>query len=88
MELFLHMKPRLIVNLFWLSTNAQTLLAISTPKMSRASIPTNTVPISSTPNKKVWNYITQFVELNRFTNSPVAKIEKQRKEIHPRAAES
>lgn len=23
-------------------------------------------------NKKVWNYITQFAEFNRFTNSPVA----------------
>ena len=25
-----------------------------------------------TNNKKVWNYITQFAEFNRFTNSPVA----------------
>ena len=28
--------------------------------------------IFHTNNKKVWNYITQFVEFNRFTNSPVA----------------
>lgn len=28
--------------------------------------------IFHTNNKKVWNYITQFAELNRFTNSPVA----------------
>ena len=28
--------------------------------------------ISHTNNKKVWNYITQFAEFNRFTNSPVA----------------
>ncbi len=26
----------------------------------------------NTNNKKVWNYITQFAEFNRFTNSPVA----------------
>ena len=51
--------------------------------------------IFHTNNKKVWNYITQFAEFNRFTNSPVAnymwgvvtpeeakaKIEEQRKEI-------
>lgn len=30
------------------------------------------VHISSTPTKKVWNYVTQFAEFNRFTNSPVA----------------
>ena len=29
--------------------------------------------IFHTNNKKVWNYITQFAEFNRFTNSPVAK---------------
>ena len=28
--------------------------------------------IFHTNNKKVWNYITQFAEFNRFTNSPVA----------------
>ena len=28
--------------------------------------------IFHTSNKKVWNYITQFAEFNRFTNSPVA----------------
>ena len=28
--------------------------------------------IFHTKNKKVWNYITQFAEFNRFTNSPVA----------------
>ena len=28
--------------------------------------------ILHTNNKKVWNYITQFAEFNRFTNSPVA----------------
>lgn len=28
--------------------------------------------IFHTNNKKVWNYITQFTEFNRFTNSPVA----------------
>ena len=28
--------------------------------------------IFHTNNRKVWNYITQFVEFNRFTNSPVA----------------
>ena len=28
--------------------------------------------IFQTNNKKVWNYITQFAEFNRFTNSPVA----------------
>ena len=28
--------------------------------------------IVHTNNKKVWNYITQFAEFNRFTNSPVA----------------
>jgi len=28
--------------------------------------------IFHTNNKEVWNYITQFVEFNRFTNSPVA----------------
>ena len=28
--------------------------------------------IFHTHNKKVWNYITQFAEFNRFTNSPVA----------------
>ena len=28
--------------------------------------------IFHTNNKKIWNYITQFAEFNRFTNSPVA----------------
>ena len=28
--------------------------------------------IFHTNNKKVWDYITQFAEFNRFTNSPVA----------------
>lgn len=28
--------------------------------------------IFHTNNKQVWNYITQFAEFNRFTNSPVA----------------
>ena len=28
--------------------------------------------IFHTNNKRVWNYITQFVEFNRFTNSPIA----------------
>ena len=28
--------------------------------------------IFHTNNKKVWNYVTQFAEFNRFTNSPVA----------------
>ena len=28
--------------------------------------------IFHTNNKKVWSYITQFAEFNRFTNSPVA----------------
>lgn len=28
--------------------------------------------IFHTNNRKVWNYITQFAEFNRFTNSPVA----------------
>ena len=28
--------------------------------------------IFHTNNKRVWNYITQFAEFNRFTNSPVA----------------
>lgn len=28
--------------------------------------------IFHTNNKKVWNYITQFAEFNRFTNSPLA----------------
>ena len=28
--------------------------------------------LPDTNNKKVWNYITQFAEFNRFTNSPVA----------------
>lgn len=28
--------------------------------------------IFHTNDKKVWNYITQFAEFNRFTNSPVA----------------
>ena len=30
--------------------------------------------IFHTNNKKVWNYITQYAEFNRFTNSPVAII--------------
>ena len=28
--------------------------------------------IFHTNNKKIWNYVTQFAEFNRFTNSPVA----------------
>ena len=28
--------------------------------------------IFHTNNKEVWNYVTRFVEFNRFTNSPVA----------------
>ena len=33
--------------------------------------------IFHTNNKKVWNYITQFAEFNRFTNSPVANYKGQ-----------
>ena len=32
----------------------------------------NMVHIFSIRNKKVWDYIIQFAEFNRFTNSPVA----------------
>lgn len=33
--------------------------------------------IFHTNNKKVWNYITQFAEFNRFTNSPVANYKRK-----------
>ena len=43
------------------------------PKKLKGSMSTNMVLISSIPiTKKYWNYITQFAEFNRFTNSPVA----------------
>ena len=35
--------------------------------------------IFHTNDKRVWNYITQFAEFNRFTNSPVANYKGERK---------
>jgi len=45
---------------------------IYTENVERINVHKYGAHIFHTNNKKVWNYITQFAEFNRFTNSPVA----------------
>ena len=45
---------------------------IYTEKIEGINVHKYRAHIFHTNNKKVWNYITQFAEFNRFTNSPVA----------------
>ena len=45
---------------------------IYTEKQEKINVHMYGAHIFHTNNKKVWNYITQFAEFNRFTNSPVA----------------
>lgn len=45
---------------------------IYTEKIEDINVHVYGAHIFHTNNKKVWNYITQFAEFNRFTNSPVA----------------
>lgn len=45
---------------------------IYTEKIEEINVHKYGAHIFHTNNKKVWNYITQFAEFNRFTNSPVA----------------
>ena len=45
---------------------------VYTEKMEGIHVHQYGAHIFHTNNKKVWNYITQFAEFNRFTNSPVA----------------
>lgn len=45
---------------------------IYTEKVAGINVHKYGAHIFHTNNKKVWDYITQFAEFNRFTNSPVA----------------
>lgn len=45
---------------------------IYTEKQEEINVHKYGAHIFHTNNKKVWEYITQFAEFNRFTNSPVA----------------
>ena len=45
---------------------------VYTEEIEGINVHTYGAHIFHTNNKKVWNYITQFAEFNRFTNSPVA----------------